>query len=284
LLLGQDLADGEEIKNLSNRYYSYIPHAFGRNRPPVINEAQRLKKEIDLLESLSDMRIAEEIIKSSNVINDGAEQVNPIDRQFRGLGMSEMTPVQTNTTEYKEIESYLCQSVGATHGTSYKVEDIFRIQRDGEFERFDESEFGKLTKSNRRLLWHGSRATNFGGILSQGLRIAPPEAPVSGYMFGKGIYLADMSSKSANYCCPHGSGGVGILLLCETELGDPMLELVNADYDAGEKCRQSQKVATWGKGRTTPVKWKDASSIHRSLKGVSMVSLHNNPMSGGGRY
>jgi len=45
----------------------------------------------------------------------------------------------------------------------------------------------------RRLLWHGSRATNFGGILSQGLRIAPPEAPVSGYMFGKGIYLADMS-------------------------------------------------------------------------------------------
>jgi poly [ADP-ribose] polymerase len=38
--------------------------------------------------------------------------------------------------------------------------------------------------ADRRLLWHGSRSTNFGGILSQGLRIAPPEAPVSGYMFG----------------------------------------------------------------------------------------------------
>jgi poly [ADP-ribose] polymerase len=36
--------------------------------------------------------------------------------------------------------------------------------------------------------------------LSQGLRIAPPEAPVTGYMFGKGIYFADMVSKSANYC------------------------------------------------------------------------------------
>lgn len=35
------------------------------------------------------------------------------------------------------------------------------------------------------LLWHGSRVSNFVGILSQGLRIAPPEAPVSGYMFGK---------------------------------------------------------------------------------------------------
>ena len=30
------------------------------------------------------------------------------------------------------------------------------------------------------------RLTNFVGILSQGLRIAPPEAPVTGYMFGKG--------------------------------------------------------------------------------------------------
>ena len=32
------------------------------------------------------------------------------------------------------------------------------------------------------LLWHGSRLTNWVGILNQGLRIAPPEAPVTGYM------------------------------------------------------------------------------------------------------
>jgi hypothetical protein len=40
--------------------------------------------------------------------------------------------------------------------------------------------------TNKTLLWHGSRLTNWTGILSQGLRIAPPEAPVTGYMFGKG--------------------------------------------------------------------------------------------------
>ena len=44
------------------------------------------------------------------------------------------------------------------------------------------------------LLWHGSRLTNWVGILSKGLRIAPPEAPVTGYMFGKGVYFADMVS------------------------------------------------------------------------------------------
>lgn len=38
------------------------------------------------------------------------------------------------------------------------------------------------------------------GILSEGLKIAPPEAPVSGYLFGKGLYFADMIGKSAFYC------------------------------------------------------------------------------------
>ena len=45
--------------------------------------------------------------------------------------------------------------------------------------------------------------------LIQGLRIAPPEAPVTGYMFGKGIYFADMVSKSANYCCTNRTNNNG---------------------------------------------------------------------------
>jgi hypothetical protein len=54
----------------------------------------------------------------------------------------------------------------------------------------------------RKLLWHGSRICNYVGILNQGLRIAPPEAPSSGYLFGKGIYFADRIQKSAPYCQP----------------------------------------------------------------------------------
>ena len=48
------------------------------------------------------------------------------------------------------------------------------MNRHGEADRFQP--FKEL--HNRRLLWHGSRTTNYAGILSQGLRIAPPEAPV----------------------------------------------------------------------------------------------------------
>ena len=49
---------------------------------------------------------------------------------------------------------------------------------------------------NHYLLFHGSMMFNFIGILSQGLKIAPPEAPATGYMFGKGVYFADMFDKS----------------------------------------------------------------------------------------
>lgn len=99
------------------------------------------------------------------------------------------------------------------------------------------------------LLWHGSRLTNYVGILSQGLRIAPPEAPVSGYMFGKGVYFADMSSKSANYCRTSPDNNTGILLLCEVALGD-MSEKLYADYYASNL--PDGKHSTKGVGRTAP--------------------------------
>jgi hypothetical protein len=50
------------------------------------------------------------------------------------------------------------------------------------------------------------------------LRVAPPEAPVTGYMFGKGVYFADMFSKSANYCYATRAAKAGVLLLCEVVL------------------------------------------------------------------
>ena len=58
---------------------------------------------------------------------------------------------------------------------------IFKIERDGEKKRY--KPFKELP--NRKLLWHGSRTTNFAGILSQGLRIAPPEAPVVSLILSK---------------------------------------------------------------------------------------------------
>jgi poly [ADP-ribose] polymerase len=115
------------------------------------------------------------------------------------------------------------------------VLDIFELTKDVDDKRF------KKDLGNRMLLWHGSRLTNFVGIISQGLRIAPPEAPVTGYMFGKvinfliiynkGVYFADMVSKSANYCCTSKENPVGLILLCDVACGE-FNDKFYADYNA----------------------------------------------------
>lgn len=150
-----------------------------------------LKREVSLLESLTDLKDSDAITKAKDT------SIHPLVSRFNNLKLQEVTPIDRGTAEFNNINDYLVKT--NVHTLKYELLDVFRIERKGEHDRFEKT-FGKVAAGDRRLLWHGSRATNYGGILSQGLRIAPPEAPVSGYMFGKGVYLADASSKSANYC------------------------------------------------------------------------------------
>lgn len=243
-----------------------IPHDFGRKWPPVILDKMLLRRKIKLLDSLLDMREAAALMEADGK---AVPMMHPQDVQFRSLGLDEMTPLESSSNEYTRLRDYLTDSRGATHYVNYQVQHIFRIERRGERARLDGS---RLAGSDRRLLWHGSRCTNFSGILSQGLRIAPPEAPVQGYMFGKGIYLADMS-KSANYCFPSSFQGHALLLLCEAELGAPMLSFNYSCSTAGDRATEKGMASSWGMGKTGPGRWMDASVVHESLAGVKMVDF-----------
>lgn len=122
-----------------------------------------------MLDTLTDMEVANTIMKTTGDKKKDAETVNLLDKRYTELGMEEMTPLDHKSHEYKALSEYLVKSSGTTHDIRYRLEDIFRIERHGEKERFQKSEFAKLHKTDKRLLWHGSRTTNFGGILSQGL-------------------------------------------------------------------------------------------------------------------
>ncbi|KOS17113.1 Poly polymerase 2 [Escovopsis weberi] len=196
------LSRSAAIEQLSNMYYSIIPHAFGRNKPPIINDPWTLKQEVDLLESLTDMKVADEIMKTLRPGRD----VSLLDSRFASLGLDEMTVLDHKSTEFNALETYLCGSRGHTHRVNYRIRDIFRIERRGEKTRFDDYVQASKIGANRRLLWHGSRVTNFGGILSQGLRIAPPEAPAHGRWMDagvlhpslKGVQMPDVSEEPAH--------------------------------------------------------------------------------------
>ena len=68
------------------------------------------------------------------------------------------------SSEFKTLEKYVKNTHASTHNLyKLRIEQIFKISRHGEGERF--RQFSSL--NNRTLLWHGSRTTNFAGILSQ---------------------------------------------------------------------------------------------------------------------
>ncbi|KAL4708395.1 hypothetical protein ACJJTC_019631 [Scirpophaga incertulas] len=228
-----------KIIDATNRFFTLIPHDFGVNNPPLLDNIELIKTKTAMLDNLLEIEIAYSLLKS-----DSDDSDSPISNNYKKL-KAEISPLARDTSEFDLIAKYMANTHAATHSNyTLEIEEVFKVIREGEDKRY--KPFKKL--HNRRLLWHGSRSTNFAGIISQGLRIAPPEAPVTGYMFGKGIYFADMVSKSANYCCTDKSNPVGLLLLCEVALGN-MKECTRAENVVKPP---SGAHSVWGVGRTQP--------------------------------
>ncbi|CAG9783197.1 unnamed protein product [Diatraea saccharalis] len=249
----KDFQDGRanqnKIVDATNRFFTLIPHNFGVNNPPLLDE-NLIKTKCEMLDNLLEIEIA------YSLLDTGDDSDSPVTAHYKKL-KAEIAPLDRKSSEYEIIEKYLRNTHAATHSNyTLDIQEVFQVVREGEDKRY--KPFKKL--HNRRLLWHGSRTTNFAGIISQGLRIAPPEAPVTGYMFGKGIYFADMVSKSANYCYTNANNNVGLLLLCEVALGN-MKECTRAEnWSKPPKGMHS----VWGVGRTQP----DPSQFHTAPDGT----------------
>ena len=201
-------ASPSKLLDASNRFYTLIPHDFGMQKPPVLASMEVITTKTQMLDNLMEIELAYSLLK------DGGDA--SIDSHYDKL-KTKLEVLPKDSEEFRILTEYVTNTHAATHNMyTLEVLEVFKVARNGEAKRY--KPFSKL--HNRMLLWHGSRVTNYAGILSQGLRIAPPEAPVTGYMFGKGVYFADMVSKSANYCYTNRSESVGLLLLCEVALGN----------------------------------------------------------------
>ncbi|XP_012569391.1 poly [ADP-ribose] polymerase 1 [Cicer arietinum] len=228
----------------SNRFFTMIPSI----HPHIIRDEDDFKSKVKMLEALQDIEIA------SRLVGFDANNDDSIDDNYKKLHCG-ISPLPHDSEDFRLVEKYLHTTHAPTHvDWSLELEEVFSLEREGEFDKFAPYR-DKL--GNRMLLWHGSRLTNFVGILNQGLRIAPPEAPATGYMFGKGIYFADLVSKSAQYCYTDKKNPVGLMLLSEVALGN-VYELKKAKYmDKPPEGKHSTK----GLGKKMPleseyVKWR----------------------------
>jgi len=252
----------EKISEYSSRFYEIIPHTQFRRAAvlPIDNESS-IKEKMDLLDSLHDYELASKILYGAHF---RAEEINPLDYIYKALDIR-LHPIQHNSGEFRTIESYIRNS-----NTRVQIKNIFMLQRKGEAEKIEQWKH----VGNNALLFHGSKLSNFLGILSQGLRIAPPEAPVTGYMFGKGVYFADTFNKSFGYCndVVNDRGLDKYMLLCEAALGKPMPRK-RADYI--DYLPNAEYQCTHGIGRNRPVSHKNL-MLDNGIR-VPVGELESNP-------
>ncbi|ESQ51717.1 hypothetical protein EUTSA_v10016190mg [Eutrema salsugineum] len=233
------------LVDASNRFFTMIPSI----HPHIIRDEDDFKSKVKMLEALQDIEIA------SRLVGFDVDSSESLDDKYKKL-QCDISPLPHDSNDYRLIEKYLNTTHAPTHTEwSLELEEVFTLEREGEFDKYSPY---REKLGNKMLLWHGSRLTNFVGILNQGLRIAPPEAPATGYMFGKGIYFADLVSKSAQYCYTCKENPVGLMLLSEVALGE-VHELTKAKYmDKPPRGKHSTK----GLGKKVPqdsdfAKWRD---------------------------
>ena len=223
--LNSENPDKDNLTQLSSDFYTQIPHDFGFQKMSnfIIDSIEKVKEKINMISSLSDMKITLKILE--NVDSEKDEYENQEEKQihdyYKRLNC-DIRCISKDETIYNTLNKYLTAKIDNKNNdlndsyyygrkNNLSIIKAYEIKRDGEKEKFKDL-------GNKKLLWHGSRITNFVGILSQGLRIAPPEAPSSGYLYGKGVYFADMSLKSSCYCCP--VNNIALILLGEVSLGE----------------------------------------------------------------
>ena len=62
--------DGTDSKFLdaSNRFFTLIPHDFGMNTPPILNEPDYIKSKIEMLDNLLEIEVAYKLIKVRSML------------------------------------------------------------------------------------------------------------------------------------------------------------------------------------------------------------------------
>ncbi|HEY5924633.1 MAG TPA: WGR domain-containing protein, partial [Kofleriaceae bacterium] len=194
------------IETVTSRFYTVIPHAFGRRVPPIIDTMELLQKKFDMLNVLNDIEIAVSVQKGDSK-STSKLLPHPMDENYAGLN-AELEWVDEKSKEYEFVENYI--EATARSGYKPKLINLFRIDRKSEGKRFAQHD----DIENRKLLWHGTNVAVVAAICKTGMRIMPH----SGGRVGKGIYLASENGKSINYM-GWASGGNGVMFLAEGALG-----------------------------------------------------------------
>ncbi|XP_022104043.1 poly [ADP-ribose] polymerase 3-like [Acanthaster planci] len=256
-------ASNKKLQELSSKFYTVIPHSFGRKLPPTISTQETVQNKKDMLLVLSDIVIAQDIKKEQDeTLSQSQADVapNPLDVNYELL-KCKLEHLEPKTKEHEVIRTYVDQTKGGWRNPT--LLNVWKVARHGEDKRF--ATHDKL--ENRRLLWHGTNVAVVAAILKTGLRIMPH----SGGRVGRGIYFASEHSKSAGYVGTTNKG-TGIMFLNEVVLGKE--HHITMD-DSSLRQAPSGHDCVIAKGRTEPDPKKET---HLMLDGKKVVVPQGKPV------
>lgn len=198
------------LTELSSKFYTLIPHDFGRRIPPSINDHESLRQKMDMLLVLGDIELAQEMQKEKDKMAESKKTdtaAHPLDVNYNLL-KCDLEHLDPKSKEFKVLQTYT-ENTKCSGWRPVTIKHIWKMNRHTEGDRVKPHD----KVANRKLLWHGTNVAVVAAILKSGLRIMPH----SGGRVGRGIYFASENGKSAGYTRP--AGKRGIMFLNEVILG-----------------------------------------------------------------
>lgn len=209
-----------DCQDLSGQFYTLIPHKFGRSKADilaaVISSPAQVNEKQDTLQLMRDML---NVNGKSNVL------INPkIEKKYTALDCG-IGFIAKDSAKFKEMQAWIKKSRVDKY-TDVNIKNIYTLRRENEFKSFKDV-------GNNKLLFHGSNAKHWVGILSRGLLLPKIVTKLGvsrtdGGWLGSGIYFGDAICTSMNYACS-GKNDCSYIAIANVSLGK-MKEYKQRDY------------------------------------------------------
>lgn len=197
-LLPQKEKFEDEIFKLNEEYFVIIPNkvANAREKAFLIFDNRNLDAQRQICSALFDtLELIEDLKKGDKELKKEAEE-QEVEKVF-----DVEIELLNDDKIFNSIRDYYNKSKNSMHGHQImqsKVSKVYKVKLGSQQQGFAQAE---KEIGNVQQLWHGTRVGNILSIMGKGL-LMPSSSPgqKAGAMFGNGLYFANQSSKSLQYC------------------------------------------------------------------------------------
>lgn len=183
--------DTTRFRAYNEAYFSIVPTKITslRDFSSLLTTSKKILEQKDICEALLN---SIDIIATEKAKIKSSTNKDIVQEQLFEASVTTLNDVK----EYKRLCKLFDSTKNRDHGHSaYKVSNVYKVSLGQEEKNF------RSDLSNQMELFHGTKIANLLSILKSGL-LMPKYSPgqTTGYMFGQGLYFADQSTKSLNYC------------------------------------------------------------------------------------